>query len=211
MTIEASARAELTPPREEARNFSGAANLWKYRKQRFKDGDEDGSPTRRFIQRFVVGILPKHSDFACFPLPLFYELFIYVGYFFKSITSFDSFSLSRVLALGQLLHEHRRNWRAGDKTRRWKAKEVDQRSVHRLYRDKWIHRLEDREGEKKSWWNWSVICAKFVNKNVMQILWIDASGISRDTVFVEAVKFHSGRKFHVQSPIVRRVVGYRSN
>lgn len=45
----------------------------------------------------------------------------------------------------------------------------------------------------------------------MQILWIDASGISRDTVFVEAVKFHSGRKFHVQSPIVRRVVGYRSN
>lgn len=70
------------------------------------DGDEDGSPTRRFIQRFVVGILPKHSDFA---LPLFYELFIYVGYFFKSITSFDSFSLSRVLALGQLLHEHRRN------------------------------------------------------------------------------------------------------
>lgn len=28
------------------------------------DGDEDGSPTRRFIQRFVVGILPKHSDFA---------------------------------------------------------------------------------------------------------------------------------------------------
>lgn len=120
MTIEASARAELTPPREEARNFSGAANLWKYRKQRFKDGDEDGSPTRRFIQRFVVGILPKHSDFACFPLPLFYELFIYVGYFFNSITSFDSFSLSRFLAFGQLLHEHRRNWRAGDKTRRWK-------------------------------------------------------------------------------------------
>lgn len=64
------------------------------------DGDEDGSPTRRFIQRFVVGILPKHSDFACFPLPLFYELFIYVGYFFNSITSFDSFSLSRVLAFG---------------------------------------------------------------------------------------------------------------